>query len=69
LTHSAQYLSKLLDAVELSEKHHNAKVPLHFDSTISINFDDKVSKIPKTLRTSDRNRDEKIPECNTNTNN
>lgn len=68
LTHSAQYLSKLLDAVELSEKHNNAKVPLIFDGSISITFDDKISKIPKTLRTSDRNRDEKIPESKTTTN-
>jgi len=64
LTHSAQYLSKLLDAVELSESKHNAKVPIAFDTNSrTISFDDKFSKMPKVLRTSERNKDEKLPEC------
>ena len=67
LTHSAQYLSKLLDAVQLSESKHHAKVPIAFDSdSMSISFDDKFSKMPKVLRTSDRNKDEKLPECKNN---
>ena len=64
LTHSAQYLSKLLDAVQLSESKQNVKVPIAFDTNSrAISFDDKFSKMPKVLRTSDRNKDEKLPEC------
>ena len=73
LTHSAQYLSKLFETVELSEKNNNSKFPLVFNThtfpKIDIpRFDDRSPSsktlVKTTLRSSDRNKEEKlVPEC------